>query len=116
MFYLRADVEGQDDHIFWEERLEREAKADTVRILINNGADVTKQDQTGSTPLHMASSWGGAEIVQLLIEHGADVTVRNETHSTPLHSALSWVSATTASFWIYLGADVKWTENWWSLA
>ena len=71
----------------------QEEKDEIVRLLINHGADVTAQDKTHSTPLHMASSEVNTKIVQLLIEHGADVTVKNEGHSTPLHLASSWVSA-----------------------
>jgi ankyrin repeat protein len=64
-----------------------------MRLLIEHGADVKAQDETHSTPLHMASSSGIPEIVQLLIEHGADVSGRDRRHRTPLHLASSWVSA-----------------------
>ena len=70
-------------------------KADTVRLLIEHGADVTAQAVAYSTPLHLASSSGSAETVKLLIEHGADVTARDGNHRTPLHLASSRVSAET---------------------
>jgi len=65
------------------------AKANTVRLLINHGADVTAEDETHSTPLHLASSLGTAETVQLLIECRADVNARDGNHRTPLHLASS---------------------------
>ena len=68
---------------------------------------MTAQDETHSTPLHMASSEVNTKLVQLLIEHGADVTVKNETFSTPLHLALSWVSATAASRLLHRSADMR---------
>jgi ankyrin repeat protein len=71
------------------------AKADTVRILIDHGADVIARDEIHSTPLHLASSKGSAEAVQPLIEHGADVTAQDENHRMPLHLASSRVSAET---------------------
>ncbi|KAH9035978.1 ankyrin repeat-containing domain protein [Lactarius hengduanensis] len=63
------------------------AKADTVRLLIGHGADVTAQDETKSTPLHLAASFGSAETVRLLIKHGADVTAQDGNFRTPLHLA-----------------------------
>ncbi|KAH8977325.1 ankyrin repeat-containing domain protein [Lactarius deliciosus] len=48
---------------------------ETVRLLIEHGADVAAQNENQSTPLHLASSSKVAETVQLLIKHGADVTV-----------------------------------------
>jgi hypothetical protein len=64
-----------------------------VRLLIEHGADVTAQDKSLSTPLHLASSLGIPEIVQLLIERGADITAQDASRRTPLHLASSWVSA-----------------------
>ncbi len=82
-------------------------KAETVRLLIEHGADVTAQDEAYSTPLHLASYQRSPETVRLLIEHGADVTAQDGGHRTPLHLALSMVSVTTASLLILHRADVK---------
>ena len=79
---------------------------DAVRVLLENGADVTVRDATHSMPLHLASSEGSPEIVRLLIEHGADVTARDNTHSTPLHLASKKGSAENARLLIKHGADV----------
>ena len=68
-----------------------------MRALIKHGADVTGQDKTLSTPLHLAAFSGSSAAVYLLLEHGADVTILDERHKTPLHLALSSVSATTFS-------------------
>ena len=64
-----------------------------VRLLIEQGADVTAKDKNLSTPLHLASSVGIPESVQLLIGHGADINAEDMSRRTPLHlaSALSWV-------------------------
>ena len=67
-------------------------QADTVRLLINYGADVTAQDETLRTPLHLAAFSGSTETVQLLIEHGADVTAQDRRKKTPLHLVFSDVS------------------------
>ena len=73
-----------------------QCKAETVRLLIEQGSDVTAKDEGLSTPLHLASSSGFPEIMRLLIDHGADVTSRDESRRTPLHLASSWVSAQAA--------------------
>jgi ankyrin len=72
-------------------------KADIVMLLIDHGADVAAEDETHSTPLHLAALSGSADTVRLLIEHGADVTAQDRRYRTPLHlaSELSSVSAKT---------------------
>ena len=75
-----------------------------MRLLIDNGADVTAQDESQSTPLHLASesSLGSGEVVQLLIEHGADVTAIDGNRRTPLHLAASRVSAEACTLQILI--------------
>ena len=89
-------VNGQY-HGHWSFSSSAESKAETVRLLIERGMDVTAKDEKLSTPLHLASSSGFPEILRLLINHGADVTAQDESRRTPLHLASSWVSAKTAS-------------------
>ena len=62
-----------------------------MRLLLKHGADVTAQDKTHSTALHLAAFSGSSEAVRLLLEHGAGVNIQDESHKTPLHVA-SWVS------------------------
>jgi ankyrin repeat protein len=75
-------------------------QADTVRLLIGNGADIAAKDETHSTPLHLAAFWGSAETVRLLIEHGADVTAHDGRNRTPLHLASSKVSPITTLLFV----------------
>ena len=70
--------------------------ADIVKLLVDHGADVATQDETLSTPLHLAACRGSTETVRLLIEHSADVTARDRSNRTPLHLALSKVSSSSA--------------------
>ena len=72
------------------------AKAKTIQVLLEHGADMTARDDSDSTPLHLALSMGPSEIAQLLIERGADVNVLDGSCKTPLHLASAWVSIKTA--------------------
>jgi ankyrin repeat protein len=88
----------------------KKKKAETAWLLIKHRADVTARDESYSTPLHLASSFGVPEIVQLLIEHGADVTTQDGSRRTPLHlasSLTSFVSAQLNSVLFYLRPDVN---------
>ena len=68
---------------------------------------MTSRDDTGSSPLHLASSNDFPEIARLLIEHGADVTSRDGIRSTPLHWASSNSSPKIARLLIEHGADLN---------
>ena len=72
---------------------------EVVRLLVEQGADVTAKDKNSSTPLHLASSFGSPEIVRLLIERGVDITAEDESRRTPLHlaSGSRWVGAEALS-------------------
>jgi uncharacterized protein len=48
------------------------ADRDTMRLLLERGADPNAKQQTGFTPLHSAALHGDREMAQLLVEHGAD--------------------------------------------
>ena len=69
--------------------------ADTMRLLIDHGANVAAQDETHSAPLHLAAFWCNVEAVRLLIDCGAYVNTPDGNHKTPLHLALLRVSVET---------------------
>lgn len=66
-------------------------KAETVRALLKNDADVNAKDESGSTPLHLASSKGSYETMTILIEYGADVAAKDSNDRTAMHLAFSQV-------------------------
>ena len=69
---------------------EHDVKIETVRVLLEYGADVTARDDTCSTPLHLALR--SLKLARLLIEHGADINAMDGKLKTPLHLASSLVS------------------------
>ena len=56
--------------------------SDTVKLLLDNGADVNARTEVGGTALIYAAAMGQLECVKLLIEHGADKTIRNDNGYT----------------------------------
>jgi hypothetical protein len=63
-------------------------QVETIRELLDAGAEVNAQDKNGASPLHRAVRTGCAGAVKALIEHGSDVTLKNKPGSTPFHLAV----------------------------
>jgi ankyrin repeat protein len=61
---------------------------DTLRILLDAGADVNSRDPRGQTPIHAASFWGWNAAVQFLFDRGADPAVKDNGGKTPIDSAM----------------------------
>jgi ankyrin repeat protein len=62
----------------------RNADAQVVRKLLDNGADVNACDAEGNTPLILASFYASPECVALLIDRGAGVNAANKAGATAL--------------------------------
>jgi ankyrin repeat protein len=60
---------------------------EALRILIERGADVNRQDADGKTALCIASEYGQPETLQKLIERGADVTCQDAHGKTAVDLA-----------------------------
>ena len=67
----------------------RNGHVEVVCFLLEQGADVTARDKSGSTPLHYASDNGQIEVIRILINRGADLRAQNAKGRTPLHNASS---------------------------
>ncbi|HTG74680.1 MAG TPA: ankyrin repeat domain-containing protein, partial [Terriglobia bacterium] len=50
---------------------------DTLKILLDAGADVNSRGTRGLTPLHEAARWGWNAAVQFLVERGADLNAKS---------------------------------------
>jgi len=56
--------------------------------LIEAGANVTRRDDQGLTPLYYAAVPGGEDLVKRLLAAGADPNAGHPTYGTPLHKAM----------------------------
>lgn len=60
---------------------------DSVKLLINHGANVCSQDEYGFSPLHTAAALGYLQVTSLLIIHGADVFSLTNHNELPIDLA-----------------------------
>src|SRR5882724_13197340 len=60
---------------------------DTARRLIRAGADASKPNRYGVTPMALAAANGNAQMIALLLEAGADANVADQTGETALMTA-----------------------------
>ena len=58
---------------------------ETVRALLDDGADVNAKTNNGATALFAAATKGYAEIVRILLDRGADANARDQNGRTALH-------------------------------
>ncbi|HEY6805646.1 MAG TPA: ankyrin repeat domain-containing protein [Pyrinomonadaceae bacterium] len=63
-------------------------QVETIKELINKGADINSQDKNGATPLHRAVRTRCAAAVKFLLDAGANPTIKNKPGSTPFHLAV----------------------------
>lgn len=81
-------------------------QTEATRLLIENGADVNRKDDNGSTPLHNAAVFGRAEVAKLLVKNGANLKVRNDDGATPADALhLDW--RTTGFIGSLMGVEVE---------
>lgn len=78
---------------------------DTLKAMLDGGANVNVRDQSGMTPLAWAANKGGMRLVELLLDRGADVNCRNSDGWTPLHWAARSGNVDIAKVLLQAGAD-----------
>lgn len=59
-----------------------------AQILLSHGADVSRQDRWGATPLHTAAQNGNLALAKLFLERGANTATKSNKGKTPLFFAV----------------------------
>ena len=77
-----------------------------IRVLLEHGAAVNAQAESGATALRMACECKQGDAVRLLIEHGADISIADANGRTALHSA-SRKNVDIMRLLIHCGADIE---------
>jgi len=85
-------------------------RTETVKLLIERGADVNEKGRDNFTPLHWAAYYGKTEMVKILLSKGAEVNARSETYGTPLTLAAQYGFTDTVKALLEKGADVNMTD------
>jgi hypothetical protein len=78
---------------------------ETVRALLESGADARKNPEEGESPVAVAVGSNNVEVLRLLIDHGADVNQKNRDGMTPLISAALQHRTQVVRALLDLGAD-----------
>ena len=88
-----ADLHARDDHgnspllcVCSDHNSEPE---ETVRVLLNLGADTRSRNNLGETSLIRAAERGFCRIIEVLMEYGADINARNKLGRSALFSAIA---------------------------
>ena len=89
----------------------RDVHVDTVRLLIDRGADIDQQNSAGTSPLGIASIVGSLELCKVLISAGANVNIKDNEGNTPAHRAIMCKEPIVLQYLIEKGADTRITNN-----
>lgn len=81
---LHYAADGNPDGADWNAA----RQVETIRCLLEAGAEINAQDKNGATPLHRAVRTRCAAAVKCLLERGADARLKNKSGSTAFHLAV----------------------------
>ncbi len=97
-----ADIDGVEEDIQWIGKSALSIAVinkdvETIRVLLQKGADPSKQDRSGNTPLHFAVRCyhideNSVDIVKILIENNADISVLNNRNVSIMSEAKNYIN------------------------
>ena len=91
--------------------LHRAKSVEIANLLLNHGVSVNIRDnESGTIPLHYASSKGRLDVVEFLIEKGGNIKAKDQEERTPLFMASAKNHSSVANLLIKKGADIN-TRN-----
>ena len=104
-----AQVEPADDRFELHRAVQQTStRRDSVRQMIEDGAEVTLVDPAGRAPLHYAASWNeDPDVITQLVKAGADIMQRDGGCRTPLHRAVLNCNPEMAARLVELGASLQ---------
>jgi hypothetical protein len=100
----------QFENVDVDDRLHQAARCGddvSVRLLLEEGAEVAAKDNLGRAPLHLAAEKGHEAVVRLLLEEGAEVAAKDSLGRAPLHWAAEKGHEAVVRLLLKEGADVS---------
>ncbi|CAG8371552.1 unnamed protein product [Penicillium salamii] len=79
----------------------------TVKLLLENGIDMTMRNTWGAYPLHWAMGGGNLRVVSLLLQSGADIDAKNGFGESALFDACRRTNEEMMQFLLDQGADIN---------
>ncbi len=95
-------------------RLGTRGKQVELEKLLNKGTDLNFFDQSGLTPLMLASEKSDYDTVKLLLDHGAEVNLTAINGSTALNRAIKGLNVDNIDLLLDRGAQVNMSANGWT--
>lgn len=74
------------------------APEELIQLLVQKGANLNVQNDTGGTPLHLAVFWGHLNVVKTIVTAGARLDIKNSNGRTPLDLAATYGHKKIAEF------------------
>lgn len=119
LFIVSASIFSTEDILCQENIVHLaclQGNLETVKEQIENGADLNKKDQFGSTPLQIAVTFNRLNIVETLLNAGAEINLTNNDGSTPLQTAAFFGRIEIVRVLLEKGADKFHRNNYSSTA
>jgi ankyrin repeat protein len=84
---------------------------ESVKQLIDKGANIEARTNINETPLHLAAKNNSFEVVKLLMENGARIEAKTNINETPLHLAAQKNNLDVMKLLIKKGAHIEAKTN-----
>lgn len=84
-----------------------EPSYEAVKLLIDTGVEIDKQDNQGISALHLASKFASPKVLSLLLENGANIQLRDAKGNSSLHYASEGKYPENLGILIQSGLDVN---------
>jgi hypothetical protein len=85
---------------------------EVVRLLVENGADLTQKESHGATPLHMAAESGQLHVSSFIVENDKDTLYEaDDNGALPIHIAAANGHKPIVSYFLSQGVDINILDN-----